>query len=168
MAVDGRPRIQPPVHPEALGSFLTFLQVTMPLRQIVGTDSLAEMALLLRRAIQDADENFQGAFTNDVISLINNLPDVGVLTPSAFLDCPGLHCSQTSWEKFRLYDLQWGPLLGNRIQAIRSPSTGILNGMQIMFPYMPDGGREVLVGIGENCLQSLIDDLLWSKYAETR
>ncbi|KAK2605382.1 hypothetical protein N8I77_008221 [Diaporthe amygdali] len=168
MAIDGRLRIQPPIDEGTLGSFVEFIEVKMPLRRMLETNSVAKIALLIRKAIVNMDEAFQGTFTNDMIKLINNLEDARFLSPSAFLDCPGLSCSQTSWAKFELYGLQWGPLLGDRIKAIRSPSNGILNGMQIMMPELPDGGREMLCGINEEDLPSLIADPIWRNYAELR
>ncbi|KAL1868529.1 hypothetical protein Daus18300_005963 [Diaporthe australafricana] len=170
MAVDGRLRIQPPIDEGTLGSFVEFIEVKMPLRKLLDTsgNSVAEIALLIRKAILDMDKSFEGAFTNDVIKLINDLEDVRFLSPSAFLDCPGLSCSQTSWAKFELYGLEWGPALGDRIKAIRSPSNGILNGLQIMMPELPDGGREMLCGINEDDLPTLLDDPIWTKYAELR
>lgn len=170
MAVDGRLRIQPPIDEGTLGSFVEFIEVKMPLRRMLegGENSVAEIALLLRKAIQNMNEEFQGSFTNDVIELINGLDDVRFLSPTAFLDCPGLSCSQTSWAKFELYGLQWGPVLGDSIKAIRSPSNGILNGMQIMMPELPDGGREMLCGVNEEDLPRLIADPIWRKYAQPR
>ncbi|KAL2289068.1 hypothetical protein FJTKL_02896 [Diaporthe vaccinii] len=170
MAVDGRLRIQPPIDDGTLGSFVEFIEVKMPLRRMLdgGGKSVAEIAVLIRKAINSMDEDFQGSFTNDAIKLINGLDDVRFLSPSAFLDCPGLSCSQTSWAKFELYGLQWGPALGDRIRAIRSPSNGILNGMQIMMPELPDGGREMLCGVNEEDLPRLVADPIWRKYAELR
>ncbi|KAI1867021.1 hypothetical protein JX265_007597 [Neoarthrinium moseri] len=167
MAVDGRYRIQPPVDPGTLGSFVLFIEMTMSLRKMLGTQDLKELSALIRKAVIETN-NYPGGFTNDAIALIGKLQHVALLTPNAFLDSPGLSCSQTSWAKFELYGLEWGPLLGDRIQAIRSPSCGILNGMQIMMPTLPDGGREVLCGIEERCLGRLLADPLWRKYAEPR
>lgn len=170
MAVDGRLRIQPPIDEGTLGSFVEFIEVNMPLRRMLdgGENSVAEIALLLRKAIRNMNEEFQGSFTNDIIKLINGLDDVRFLSPTAFLDCPGLSCSQTSWAKFELHGLQWGPALGDSIKAIRSPSNGILNGMQIMMPELPDGGREMLCGVNEEDLPRLIADPIWRKYAQPR
>lgn len=59
-------------------------------------------------------KSFDGAFTSDAIKLINSLDEVRLLSLSVSLDWPGLCCSQTSWSKFELYDLQGGLALGNR------------------------------------------------------
>ncbi|KAM0234635.1 hypothetical protein ACHAP5_010030 [Fusarium lateritium] len=168
IAINGRGRSCPPIHPEAMGSFLGFLQVELSIKKVLESDNLSALSTLIRNAIIAMDKDFSGSFINDVIQLVNNQEDVGVLIPTSFLDVPGQNCAQTSWEKFKMYDLDWGHALGGKIAAIRSPSCGILNGMQIMYPQHPDGGREMLVGIYEDCLERLCNDPVWTKYAERR
>ncbi|KAJ5010476.1 Acyltransferase easC [Colletotrichum sp. SAR 10_99] len=168
IAIDGRGRSQPPIHPEAMGSFLGFIQVELPIKKILEADNIAALSLLIRKAIIAMDKDFSGSFINDVVQLVNNQSDLGALIPTSFLDVPGQNCAQTSWEKFKMYDLDWGHALGGKIAAIRSPSCGILNGMQIMYPQHPDGGREMLVGIYEDCLEKLCNDPIWTRYAERR
>ncbi|KAI8283443.1 hypothetical protein K4K60_002694 [Colletotrichum sp. SAR11_57] len=168
IAIDGRGRSQPPIHPEAMGSFLGFIQVELPIKKILEADNLSDLSLLIRKAIIAMDKDFSGSFINDVVQLVNNQDDLGAVITTSFLDVPGRNCAQTSWEKFKMYDLDWGHALGGNIAAIRSPSCGILNGMQIMYPQHPDGGREMLVGIYENCLEKLCNDPVWTRYAERR
>ncbi|KAK1659592.1 transferase family-domain-containing protein [Colletotrichum godetiae] len=168
IAIDGRGRSRPLIHPEAMGSFLGFIQVELPIREILEADNLATLSLLIRKAVIAMDEKFAGSFINDVIQLVNDQDDLGALIPTSFLDVPGRNCAQTSWEKFKMYDLNWGNALGGKIAAIRSPSCGILNGMQIMYPQHPDGGREMLVGIYESCLDKLCNDPTWARYAKRR
>lgn len=67
-----------------------------------------------------------------------------------------------------MFDLSWGGLLGNKIQAIRCPDVGVINGLQILFPVPPEGGLEVLVGVEDICLDKLMDGPLWAKYATLR
>ncbi|KAF3001712.1 hypothetical protein E8E14_002544 [Neopestalotiopsis sp. 37M] len=167
IAIDGRYRTQPPIDKATLGCFVMFLEVKVPLRRMLETEDLRELAALLRQAIIDANE-YPGGLTNSISALVDSLPHVGLIVPGAFLDSPGLGCSQTSWAKLQLYGLEWGPLLGDRIASIRSPSCGILNGMQIMMPTLPGGGREVLCGIEDRCLERLINEPMWRKYAEPR
>ncbi|KAF6808617.1 enoyl- hydratase isomerase family [Colletotrichum plurivorum] len=168
IAINGRGRSRPPIHPEAMGSFLGFLQVELPIKKILEADNLADLSLQIRKAVIAMDKDFEGAFINDVVELVNNQSDLGTLIATSFLDVPGRNCAQTSWEKFQMYDLDWGKALGGKIAAIRSPSCGILNGMQIMYPRHPDGGREILVGVYENCLEKLSNDPVWTRYAERR
>lgn len=47
---------------------------------------------------------------------------------------------------------------------------GVINGLQIPFPPLglPEGGLEVLVGVEESCLDRLLHEPLWAKYATLR
>ncbi|KAL1982376.1 hypothetical protein VTN96DRAFT_1407 [Rasamsonia emersonii] len=164
IAIDGRKRTDPPVHPNTLGCFLEYVAVSAPIRKILGSASLADLAILIRKALQRAD----GQFTDDVTALIEKLEDVNRLVPTAFLDVPGLNCVQTSWVNFELYSLDWGSLLGGKIDAVRAPHVGVINGLQVVLPVLPDGGIEVLVGVEASCLDRLLHEPLWTKFAEAR
>ncbi|KAJ9301233.1 hypothetical protein DTO271G3_1368 [Paecilomyces variotii] len=161
IAIDGRERTDPPIHQSTLGCFLEYVAVKAPIREIL-TSNLADLAILIRKAIQRADKQFTG----DVITLVEKLEDVNQLFPTAFLDVPGCHCVQTSWVKFDLYSLDWGSLLGGRIDSVRAPHMGVINGLQVVLPVLPDGGIEVLVGVEASCLDRLLHEPLWTRFAK--
>ncbi|KAK0658208.1 hypothetical protein DIS24_g4882 [Lasiodiplodia hormozganensis] len=164
IAIDGRLRTNPPVHERTLGCFLEYVGIKLPIRRMLKTLNLADIAVEIRKAIQKADKDF----TDDVTALIEKLDDVDRLVPTAFLDVPGFNCVQSSWINFALYDLDWGNALGGRIEAVRSPDVGVLNGLQVVLPVLPDGGLEILMGVEESCLHRLMRDPLWTRYAEAR
>ncbi|KAJ5779902.1 hypothetical protein N7457_007622 [Penicillium paradoxum] len=163
IALDGRQRTDPKVHPATLGCFLEYIAVSLPIREMLSTLNLADLAIEIRKGIMRADNQF----TDDVIALVEQLEDVDRLVPTAFLDVPGFNCVQTSWLNFELYGLEWGPLLGN-IQAVRVPHVGCINGGQVVLPLLPNGGMEILVGVEENCLDRLLNDPLFTKYGVAR
>lgn len=117
----------------------------------------------VRKSVNRADSNY----TDDVIALLEKVPNVNQIVATAFLDVPGHNCVQTSWSNFALYSISFGPLL-NTIQAVRCPSVGIINGLQVIFPTLPCGGLEVLVGVEEGSVERLEGNRLWGKYAERR
>jgi hypothetical protein len=90
------------------------------------------------------------------------------LAPTAFLDVPGFNCVQTSWLNFKLYGLEWGSLLGDRIEAVRMPHVGVINGLQVVLPVLPNGGMEIMVGVEGDCLDRLLADPLFAKFAVPR
>jgi hypothetical protein len=45
---------------------------------------------------------------------------------------------------------------------------GIINGLQVVLPALPDGGVEVLVGVEESSLERLLSEPLWTRFAEAR
>ncbi|KAK4241480.1 hypothetical protein C8A03DRAFT_30340 [Achaetomium macrosporum] len=75
---------------------------------------------------------------------------------------------ETSWTDFDLCPLDWGDALDEKIQAVRAPSVGVINGCQVVLPAWADGGLEVLVGVEEECLDKLFAGPLWTKFAEAR
>ncbi|KAE8349835.1 transferase family-domain-containing protein [Aspergillus coremiiformis] len=164
IALNGRLRTDPPVHPSTLGCFLEFIAISAPVRKLIGSTNLADLALKIRKAILRAD----GQFTDDVVTLVDQLEDVRQLVPTSFLDLPGFNCMMTSWIKFDLYSLDWGSLLGHRIGAVRLPHRGFFNGIQVVLPMAPDGGIEVVVGVEEDRMDTLLRDPLWMKYAVPR
>ncbi|KAK2017653.1 hypothetical protein LZ32DRAFT_576587 [Colletotrichum eremochloae] len=164
IAIDARLRTDPPVHPDTLGCFLGYVAPSIPIRKMLGSASLADLAILIRQALARADNQF----VDDVATLVDKVEDVDRVVPTAFLDVPGNNCIQTSWVNFSLYDVQWGPALGGKIQAVRAPHVGVINGLQVVMPILPDGGMEILVGVEKDCLDRLLHEPLWMKFAEAR
>ena len=164
IAIDGRQRTEPRLHKDTLGCFLQYVAVSAPVRGMLSTLNLADLAIQIRKAILNADEQF----TDDVVALVDKLEDVDRLVPTAFLDVPGFNCVQTSWINFELYGLEWGAVLGHRVQAVRVPHVGLINGCQVVLPRLPDGGMEILVGVEGSCLDRLLSDPLFTKYGIAR
>ncbi|KAF9779697.1 hypothetical protein IL306_001293 [Fusarium sp. DS 682] len=165
IAVDGRKRTDPLVHPQTLGCFLQYISVSAPIREILSTLSLADLAVLIR---EEMLLRLNSQFTDDVVTLIDQLEDVTRLVPTAFLDVLGKTSVQTSWAEFDLATVEWGPLLGDRIESIRCPNTGILPGCHVVLPTLPDGGVEVVFGTEGELLEKVLEDPLWMKFAEPR
>ncbi|KAF4957000.1 hypothetical protein FGADI_3412 [Fusarium gaditjirri] len=165
IAVDGRKRTDPQVHPQTLGCFLQYISVSAPVRDILSSLSLADLAVLIRKEMLLRLNN---QFTDDVVTLINQLEDVTRLVPTAFLDVLGKSSVQTSWAEFDLATVEWGGLFGDRIEAIRCPNTGILPGCHVVLPTLPDGGVEVVFGTEGALLEKVLEDPIWMKFAEPR
>ncbi|KAJ5738129.1 hypothetical protein N7493_001284 [Penicillium malachiteum] len=160
VALDGRQRADPPVHSNTLGCFLEWTAPSASIRDMLTKFSIADLAILVRKAVTRADNQF----TDDVVTLVHSVEDVDRLVATAFLDVPGNHCVQSSWLGFELYGIEWGPVLGKKIEAVRAPHVGIINGAQIVLPQLANGGMEVLVGVESNCLDRLLKDPLFNKY----
>lgn len=164
IATDGRLRTDPKVRSDTLGCFLEYVAVEVPIREMLSSLSVADLAIQIRKAILQADKQF----TDDVVALVEQLEDVDRLVPTAFLDVRGFNCVQTSWINFELYALDWGPLLRHKIEAVRTPHVGCINGLQVVLPVLPNGGMEVLVGVEESCLDRLLNDPLFTKFGVAR
>jgi len=92
IAIDGRIRTDPPVHPRTLGCFLEYVGLELPIREMLETYSLADIAVEIRKAVTKAHKGW----TDDVVTLVDGLKDVDRLIPKAFTDVPGYHCIQSS------------------------------------------------------------------------
>ncbi|KAL4875382.1 hypothetical protein BJY04DRAFT_202113 [Aspergillus karnatakaensis] len=164
ISIDGRRRTSTKIHPQALGCFLEYIAVSAPIRQILSSLSLADLAIMIRHGVLGADDSW----TDDTIALVERLDDVNKLVATAFLDVPGFNCMQTSWSTFNLYSVEWGAVLGHRIEAIRTPHDGIAHGIQVVLPKLPDGGLEVLVGVESSCLDALLNEPFFRRFAAAR
>lgn len=161
IAIDARRRTEPAVHPRTLGCFLGYVAVSAPIRSLLDELSLADLAVLIRRAVASAGQEY----ADDVATLIESVDDVGKVLATAMLDVPGNNCVLTSWKEFGLYKLDWGPLLGGHVDAVRCPHVGVINGLQVVLPELPDGSMEILVGVEEDCLGRLLQDPFWNRFA---
>lgn len=167
IAIDGRARTNPPSPPDMLGCFTAYVCTSLGIRTMLTSLNLSDIATAVRKAVNTAGPGY----TNDIIALLEKVPDVNQITATAFLDVPGHYCVQTSWAGFKMYDLQWGPMFGGRVQAVRCPNVGVINGCQCVLPALPEemgGGLEVAIGVEEKSLYRLDHNELWNKYAKRR
>lgn len=95
IAIDGRPRTDPPVHPRTLGCFLEYVAVEMPIQKMLKCN-LADIAVEIRKSVAKADKHW----TDDVVALVDRLEDVDRIVPKAFTDVPGYNCVQSSVRQF--------------------------------------------------------------------
>ncbi|KAI1425017.1 transferase family-domain-containing protein [Xylaria sp. FL1777] len=161
IAVDGRPRTDPPVHPRTLGNWLGWVAPQMPIRKMLSRDSVADPALVIRQAVSKLNDQY----VDSLSTLFENVVDVNRVVATAFVDVPGFNCVQTSWINLGVYGLDWGKTLGGKIQAVRSPDVGVINGGSLVLPALPGGGIELIIGVESKCLPRLLKDPLLAKYA---
>lgn len=73
--------------------------------------------------------------------MVEKLTDVvDCLTYTSLLDMLGTNCMLTSWKDLALYDIECGYKLRGNIQAVRGYSNSANNGLQLIFPVLPDWG----------------------------
>ncbi|KAI2603528.1 transferase family-domain-containing protein [Hypoxylon fragiforme] len=161
IAVDGRTRTNPPVHPRTLGNWLGWVVQQMPIRKMLTTANLADMAALIRKSILKLDNEF----VDDLNAMFEDVEDVNRVVAAAFVDVPGYNIFQTSWVNFNVYDLDFGTKLGG-IKATRCPDIGVVNGGSAVLPALPNGGIEMIIGVEDKCLPRLLADPILKKYTE--
>ncbi|KAK7756198.1 hypothetical protein SLS62_001791 [Diatrype stigma] len=162
IAVDARSRTDPPVHPRTFGNWLGWVAPQMPLRKMLTTASLADVAICIRKAVLRLGPQY----VDDLSALFESVEDANRVVATAFLDVPGYNCVQTSWINMAMYGLDWGKALGGAVQAVRSPDVGIINGGSLVLPKLPDGSIELIIGVESKCLPRLLADPFLAKYAK--
>ena len=69
---------------------------------------------------------------------------------------------------FEMHELDFGDALGGKIEAFRLPSGGLMPGMPIMLPRLPDGSCEFVVNEEEVVMKFLREDELLRRFASER
>ncbi|KAJ9414991.1 transferase family-domain-containing protein [Fusarium oxysporum] len=163
IALDLRRRSGCTIQKHTLGNIFGFAPAILDLNQIIQEASLADLAILVRRAVARA-QNF---YLDEIITIVDDLDDVSCLVATCILDMPGNHIIQTSWRDFPFYDIEWGDAFGSNMKALRPPSCGLMHGVQVVLPNPKRGGSEVWVGVEDSSMGRLMQDPLWRTYAET-
>ena len=69
---------------------------------------------------------------------------------------------------FEMHELDFGDALGGNIEAFRLPSGGLLPGMPVVLPRLPDGSCEFVVNEEEEVMKFLREDELLRRFASER
>ncbi|KAM0351010.1 hypothetical protein ACHAPU_002788 [Fusarium lateritium] len=165
-ALDCRRRTNQTVHKYTIGNILGFAPAIMDIESVLDEEkvSLADIALIVRGAINKSNEGY----LDSVGAMVERAVNTSRFVPTFFLDMPGAHGLMSSWREFPFYDLQWGPLLGDKTHAVRFPSTGVTHCMQILLPSRPEAGPgiEAFVNTENNAMERLLNDPLWKQFAQ--
>lgn len=165
VAVNSRPKMNPPLPADYFGCALTFGTSYLPISSILVPGSLSTMALMIRQSIMKVT----APYLESVIATIHNVPDYRRFIPSSFVDLLGRDTVQTSWSAFPLYEYHWGPTLGGKCERVRAPKLGMFNGLQTVLPALPEsqgGGFELMIGLEPHVMEKLKADPVWSEYCK--
>ena len=165
VAVNGRPKMGPPLPPDYFGCALMFGTNYLPISSVLVPGSLSTMALMIRQSIMKVT----APYIESVIATIRNVPDYRRFIPTSFVDLLGRDTVQTSWSAFPLYAYDWGQALGGKCERVRAPKLGMFNGLQTILPALPEsqgGGFEVMIGLEPHVMEKLKKDPLWSEYCK--
>ncbi|KAK7408027.1 hypothetical protein QQX98_009800 [Neonectria punicea] len=162
IALDARRRAGVSVHKHTIGNILGFAPAMLDLNKVINEASLADLAIIVRRALVKAEDTY----LDELITVVDRLEDVTRLAPVVFLDMPGAHMIQSSWREFPFYDIEWGSALGGKMLALRPPAVGVTHTMQIVLPDPKRGGVEAFIGVESSAMERLLSDPVLRRYAE--
>ncbi|KZZ96248.1 Chloramphenicol acetyltransferase-like domain protein [Ascosphaera apis ARSEF 7405] len=167
-AVDGRRKLDMEIHATEMGCFLQPASALAPLGKVYDESlTLADLALLVRQAVTSA---LYKTSLQNLLAAAQKLRDEGQkysMVYSALPKIPKSGVMLTSWSEWNVRDYDWGPLLG-KIQGVRVPNTGYLNGTHIVFPRLPDGGVELFFCLPKDQIKALEKNDLLKRYAHRR
>lgn len=166
VAVNGRPKTDPPLPADYFGCALAFGTSYLPISSILVPSSLSTMALMIRQSIMKVT----ASYVESVIATMHNVPDYRRLIPRSFVDLLGRDTVHTSWSAFPLYEYNWGPALGGTCERVRAPKLGMFNGLQTVLPALPEsqgGGFELMIGLEPHVMEKLKADPVWSEYCRS-
>lgn len=117
------------------------------------------------RTVRTALAKFDDARLREAIDSVSNISHLEITC----YDDPERSLGLSSWADMGLYELDWGRALGrpDRVRVLKQPSTGGVRGGAI-FPRLPDGGLEVILGIEVGAMKRLRADAEFVKFAEWR
>jgi len=165
LTVDGRARISPPLPHDFLGCTTLVQSVDTDVRTVLDPASFYSCAVDVCRATNAITPTY----VDDVITMLNSIPDYTRILPGAYLDVLGKNvCATSLVDLDRIYRMDWGVGLG-KCERLRVPNrTGFFNGLQIMLPRLPQsvgGGMEVVIALEKEPMRMLKQDNLWCRYA---
>lgn len=161
--LNARKRMDPPLAPDLLASVFGFQDSRLPIKSLLEA-SLADVALVIRKGTDQVDANY----LDSLISMIGSVLNPSLLLPLVFTDVLKTCSILTSWAGFSMYDFDWGEALGGKCERVRTVSSGMFNGMQVVLPRLPEemgGGLEVVIGLEDDAMERLKENKEWMKYA---
>jgi hypothetical protein len=154
IAVDCRARLGLPASYHGNAIYQT--EIVLPPSVLDGPHALGQVASTLRARIAGVT----GADLPDLVAFIER---EGNTVPIA-LDGASTHTIMlTSHWRFGMHALDFGPSLGH-IDAYRLPAAGIVPGLHIVMPRLPDGSCEVMVAEAERTMVELAKDSVWTRF----
>ena len=170
IAVNMRPFLDPPLPPDSIGNVLNRLRIILPRNTIEPTPKrVTEIAYLIRQKFKLLDqESYRRG-----ISFLNSLPDISradTLVPES-QDVIGF----SSWSKLNFYDIDWGNVVGTKIERVRNCIPAGFKDFAIILPELKTPrfetdqcGLEILMWLEESKMERLKQDQLFNRFAQCR
>ena len=170
VAVNMRSFLDPPLPSDSIGNVLNRLRIIVPRETLEPTPKrITEIAHLIRQKINLLDQESY----RRTISFLKSLPDISradILVPES-QDVIGF----SSWSKLNFYDIDWGNVVGIKIERVRACIAAGFKDFGIFLPELnkprfetDQCGLEVLIWLEESKMQRLKQDPLFNRFATCR
>ena len=170
-AVDCRTHLQLPK--PYFGNVIYAIKASFPLHQLLcgtngGNASQVSGLQAAARAIRAEVCTVTGDKFRDLLGFVERT-DMKIHTrPSVMDDLSIGSILFVSYFGFEMHNLDFGDALGGKIEAFRVPSKGLLPGMPVVLPRLPDGSCEFVINEQEEAMRLLAEDETFQRYANER
>lgn len=139
-------------------SHLTCATDSSNVSRIAGIQAAAQA---IRAEVNDATaDKFR-----DLLSFVERT-EMEVLTrPSVLEDLSIGSILFVSYFKFEMHEIDFGEALGGKMEAFRIPSRGLLPGMPVVLPRLPDGSCEFVINEQEEVMKFFAEDEVFRRFA---
>ena len=118
-------------------------------------------ASAIRRAIQSVS----AAQFRDLLNFVERTQMKMLTRLSVVEDLATSTVMLVSYWRFAMHALDFGEALGGSIEAFRLPSQGLVPGMPVVLPRLPDGGCEFILNEREDVMGFLGEDEIFLRFA---
>ncbi len=125
----------------------------------------------LETAARNIREKINGVTADsfrDLLAFVERAEAESVVRLSVWDDMSVGSLLLVSYFWFEMHELDFGDALGGKIEAFRLPSGGLLPGMPVVLPRLPDGSCEFVVNEEEEVMKFLREDELLRRFASER
>ena len=170
IAVNMRPFLDPPLPADSIGNVLNRLRVIVPHKTVEPTPRrVTEIAHLIRQKFKLLDQESY----RRLIAFLNSLPDISradILVPES-QDVIAF----SSWSKQNFYDIDWGNIVGAKIERVRNCTLAGFKDFAIILPELKTPrfetdqcGLEFLICLEKSKMKQLKQDQLFNRFAKCR
>ena len=167
-AVDCRTRLQLPE--PYFGNAIYAVKVSLPLVHLAPVEDnfeafqvrdLQSAACMIRKEVTGVTaDKFR-----DLLAFVERTEMEMLTRPSILEDLSIGSMLLVSYFWFEMHELDFGDALGGKIEAFRLPSQGLMPGMPVVLPRLPDGSCEFMINEQEEVIRFLDEDKLFRKFA---
>ena len=167
-AVDCRTRLHLPK--PYFGNAIYAVKVSLPLFTLEpANDSfeafqmrdLQNAACIIRKEVSNVTANK----FRDLLAFVERTEMEMLTRPSVLGDLAVGSMLLVSYFWFEMHELDFGDVLGSKIETFRLPSQGLMPGMPVLLPRLPDGSCEFMINEQEEVIKCLHEDKLFLRFA---
>lgn len=167
-AVDCRTRLHLPE--PYFGNAIYGVKTSLVLSQLVSTTDSFDASQIsglqvAARAIRAEVSGATAEKFRDLLGFVERT-DMEMLTrPSVLEDLSIGSILFVSYFRFEMHEIDFGEALGGKMEAFRIPSRGLLPGMPVVLPRLPDGSCEFVINEQEEVMRFFAEDEMFLRFA---